>query len=144
MPAVLQPDRGRTLCDLPRPEARRRTSSAWSSRRATWQCSNGRAPSAGCITCCSGRLAPLDNIGPEQLTLDALLRRVQQGGVKEVILATSPTLEGDGTALYVSHLLAGDGGDDHAAGTRFAVRIGRWSSPTPRCSPTPWKADGAF
>jgi recombination protein RecR len=56
-----------------------------------------------------GRLAPLDNMGPEQLTADALLRRVQRGGVQEVILATSPTLEGDGTALYVSNLLAGTG-----------------------------------
>jgi recombination protein RecR len=56
-----------------------------------------------------GRLAPLDNMGPEKLTVDALLRRVQRGGVQEVILATSPTLEGDGTALYVSNLLAGTG-----------------------------------
>ncbi len=56
-----------------------------------------------------GRLAPLENIGPEQLTLDRLLRRVQQGGVQEVILATNPTLEGDGTALYISNLLAGTG-----------------------------------
>jgi recombination protein RecR len=56
-----------------------------------------------------GRLAPLDNVGPEQLTLDALVRRVQQGGVREVILATNPTLEGDGTALYISNLLAGTG-----------------------------------
>src|SRR5213592_3738036 len=56
-----------------------------------------------------GRLAPLDNMGPEKLTVDALLRRVRKGGVQEVILATSPTLEGDGTALYVSNLLAGTG-----------------------------------
>ena len=56
-----------------------------------------------------GRLAPLDNIGPEQLTLDALLRRVQKGGIQEVILATNPTTEGDGTALYISNLLAGTG-----------------------------------
>src|SRR5262245_2162543 len=56
-----------------------------------------------------GRLAPLDNMGPEKLTVDALLRRVRCGGVQEVILATSPTLEGDGTALYVSNLLAGTG-----------------------------------
>jgi len=54
-----------------------------------------------------GRLAPLDGVGPEQLTVDALLRRVQRGGVNELILATNPTLEGDGTALYVSNLLAG-------------------------------------
>ena len=56
-----------------------------------------------------GRLAPLDNVGPEQLTLDALVQRIQQGGVREVILATNPTLEGDGTALYISNLLAGTG-----------------------------------
>ena len=70
-----------------------------------------------------GRLAPLDNIGPEQLTIDALLRRVQQGGVQEVIMATNPTLEGDGTALYISNLLA-DRRADHPVGTRFAFRIG--------------------
>jgi recombination protein RecR len=56
-----------------------------------------------------GRLAPLDNVGPEQLTLDALVQRVQRGAVREVILATNPTLEGDGTALYISNLLAGTG-----------------------------------
>jgi recombination protein RecR len=54
-----------------------------------------------------GRLAPLENMGPEKLTVDALLRRVQQGGVQEVILATNPTLEGDGTALYVASVLSG-------------------------------------
>lgn len=56
-----------------------------------------------------GRLAPLDNLGPEKLTADALLRRVRRGTVTEVILATNPNLEGDGTALYVSNLLAGTG-----------------------------------
>jgi recombination protein RecR len=56
-----------------------------------------------------GRLAPLDNVGPEQLTIDQLVDRVRQGNVKEVIMATNPTLEGDGTALYISNLLAGAG-----------------------------------
>lgn len=56
-----------------------------------------------------GRLAPLENMGPEKLTIDSLLRRVQQGGVAEVIMATNPTLEGDGTALYISTVLAGTG-----------------------------------
>src|SRR5215475_7254398 len=54
-----------------------------------------------------GRLAPLDNIGPEQLTIDRLVERIQEGGVTEIIMATNPTLEGDGTALYISNLLAG-------------------------------------
>jgi recombination protein RecR len=56
-----------------------------------------------------GRLAPLENVGPEQLTVDSLLRRVQQGQVREIIMATNPTLEGDGTALYISNLLEGTG-----------------------------------
>jgi recombination protein RecR len=56
-----------------------------------------------------GRLAPLDSIGPEQLTIDSLLERVRQGGVHEVIMATNPTLEGDGTALYLANLLASTG-----------------------------------
>jgi recombination protein RecR len=56
-----------------------------------------------------GRLAPLEDIGPEQLTVDQLLRRVQQGGVQEIIMATNPTLEGDGTALYISSLLSSSG-----------------------------------
>jgi recombination protein RecR len=53
-----------------------------------------------------GRIAPLDGIGPEQLTLDALVERVRQGQVREVIMATNPTVEGDGTALHISNLLA--------------------------------------
>ncbi len=56
-----------------------------------------------------GRIAPLDNLGPEQLTIDRLMRRVKAGAVKEVIMATNPTLEGDGTALYLSSLLASTG-----------------------------------
>lgn len=53
-----------------------------------------------------GRIAPLEGIGPEQLTIDALVERVRRGGVQEVIMATNPTLEGDGTALYISNRLA--------------------------------------
>jgi recombination protein RecR len=53
-----------------------------------------------------GRLAPLEGIGPEQLTIGRLIERVREGGVKEVIMGTNPTLEGDGTALYISNVLA--------------------------------------
>jgi recombination protein RecR len=56
-----------------------------------------------------GKLAPLENIGPEQLKVDQLLRRVQKNNVKEIIMATNPTLEGDGTALYLSSVLAPTG-----------------------------------
>ncbi len=54
-----------------------------------------------------GRIAPLEEIGPEQLTIDALVRRVRSEGLKEVIMATNPTTEGDGTALEISNRLSG-------------------------------------
>ena len=53
-----------------------------------------------------GHIAPLDGVEPSDLTIDALVRRVRAGGVHEVVLATNPTLEGDGTALHVQSLLA--------------------------------------
>jgi recombination protein RecR len=53
-----------------------------------------------------GRIAPLDGIGPEQLTIDDLVERVRTGNVREVIMATNPTTEGDGTALFISNLLS--------------------------------------
>ncbi|PQO33361.1 recombination protein RecR [Blastopirellula marina] len=53
-----------------------------------------------------GRIAPLEGIGPDQLTIDALVKRVSQGDIREVIMATNPTTEGDGTALHISSLLA--------------------------------------
>jgi recombination protein RecR len=52
-----------------------------------------------------GRIAPLEGIGPEQLTIDALVDRVKAGQITEVIMANNPTLEGDGTALYISNQL---------------------------------------
>jgi len=55
-----------------------------------------------------GRIAPLEGIGPEQLTIDALLRRIRKAGIREVVMATNPTLEGDGTALFISNLLEGE------------------------------------
>ena len=53
-----------------------------------------------------GRIAPLENIGPDQLTIDQLVGRVAQGTFTEVIMATNPTVEGDGTTLHVSNLLS--------------------------------------
>lgn len=54
-----------------------------------------------------GRISPLDGIGPEKLTIDALVKRVKREGVTELIMATNPTLEGDGTALFISNVLEG-------------------------------------
>lgn len=53
-----------------------------------------------------GRIAPLEGIGPDQLTIEALVERVRKGEFSEVIMATNPTVEGDGTALHISNLLA--------------------------------------
>ncbi len=53
-----------------------------------------------------GRIAPLENVGPDQLTIDQLVGRVVEGDFTEVIMATNPTVEGDGTALHISNLLA--------------------------------------
>jgi recombination protein RecR len=54
-----------------------------------------------------GHLAPLDGVDPGDLTIEALLERVRAGGVREVVLATNPTMEGDGTAMYIRSLLSG-------------------------------------
>jgi len=56
-----------------------------------------------------GRLSPLDGIGPKEIHLDKLIKRAQDGVVKEVILATNYTVEGDATAHYISELLKARG-----------------------------------
>ncbi|HOS29935.1 MAG TPA: recombination mediator RecR [Treponemataceae bacterium] len=50
-------------------------------------------------------IAPLDGIGPDQLTIGKLIDRIREGTVKEVIIATNPTVEGDTTALYLQQVL---------------------------------------
>ena len=67
-----------------------------------------------------GVIAPLDGVGPSELGLDRLEKRLADGEVQEVILATNPTLEGDTTALYIHRLL----------GTR-GVKITRLASGLP-------------
>lgn len=52
-----------------------------------------------------GRLSPLDGIGPKEINLDKLIKRAQDGVVREVILATNYTVEGEATAHYISELL---------------------------------------
>ena len=53
-----------------------------------------------------GRLSPLDGIGPEALRIEELVRRVREDGVREVILATNPSMEGEVTATYIQQLLS--------------------------------------
>jgi len=52
-----------------------------------------------------GHIAPLDGVEASDLTIDRLVERVRGGDVKEIIMATNPNLEGDGTSLYISSLL---------------------------------------
>lgn len=53
-----------------------------------------------------GRIAPLEGIGPDQLTIDALVERVRRGNFREIVMATNPTVEGDGSALFITNQLA--------------------------------------
>jgi len=52
-----------------------------------------------------GTLSPLDGIGPESLRIEQLIKRVKEGKVSEVIVATNPTMDGEATALYLSKVL---------------------------------------
>ena len=56
-----------------------------------------------------GVLSPIEGIGPEDLKIHPLIERVRTGKVKEMILATNPSMEGDATALYLQQQLAGSG-----------------------------------
>ena len=54
-----------------------------------------------------GVISPMDGIGPNDLELQSLVERVEQGGVAEIILALNPTMEGDTTNFYIQRRLAG-------------------------------------
>ena len=55
-----------------------------------------------------GKLSPLEGIGPEDLKINELVRRIRRDGITELVMATNPTLEGDGTALFITNLLEND------------------------------------
>lgn len=52
-----------------------------------------------------GLISPMDGVGPNDLTISQLISRIKLGKIKEVIMATNPTIEGDATAIYISRLL---------------------------------------
>jgi recombination protein RecR len=56
-----------------------------------------------------GRLSPLDGIGPQELGLDTLATQLASGEVKELIIATNPTVEGEATAYYLAEMARGQG-----------------------------------
>ena len=53
-----------------------------------------------------GVISPLENIGPDQLHIRELLPRLKDGNIKEIILATNPTMEGEATAMYIQRLIS--------------------------------------
>ena len=63
-----------------------------------------------------GHLSPLDGVGPEELGIDLLISKLDGGEVREVVLATNPTVEGEATAHYIAELAAQRG----IAATRIA------------------------
>lgn len=56
-----------------------------------------------------GAIAPMNGIGPQDLNIASLVKRIDEGGVKEVILATNPTTEGETTSLYLNKILGSKG-----------------------------------
>ncbi|HEX3356476.1 MAG TPA: recombination mediator RecR [Tepidisphaeraceae bacterium] len=53
-----------------------------------------------------GRIAPLEDVHPGDVTVDALMERLAKGGIREIIMGTNPNLEGDGTALHIQNIVA--------------------------------------
>ena len=74
-----------------------------------------------------GTLSPLDGIGPQDLSIDALISRAQRSAVKEVILALNATVDGQTTAHYITDLLHGERQGDAACSRRAGRRRARLS-----------------
>ncbi|MEQ9229630.1 MAG: recombination mediator RecR [Cyclobacteriaceae bacterium] len=56
-----------------------------------------------------GRISPMDGIGPDQINIETLIRRVKAGGIAEIVLALSATMEGDTTSYYITKMLKDEG-----------------------------------
>lgn len=70
-----------------------------------------------------GLIKPLEGIGPSQLSIQPLLSKIKEGSIKEVIIATNPTVEGDTTALYINKLITQDANSPQTKVTRLATGI---------------------
>lgn len=70
-----------------------------------------------------GLIKPLEGIGPAQLSIQQLLNRIKEGVIKEVIIATNPTVEGDATALYLNKVISEIELTDSVQVTRLATGI---------------------
>ena len=71
-----------------------------------------------------GALSPIDGVGPDDLRIDSLLKRVRDEGIREVIIATNPTVEGDTTAVYLAGRLKESAREGQPASvTRLALGL---------------------
>ena len=88
--------------DLPRRQLATRRSSAWWRSPRTQAAVEKAGVVKGRYHVLGGAISPLEGIGPDDLRVQELLDRVARNGVREVILATNPNLEGNATAMYVA------------------------------------------
>ncbi|MHC5019992.1 MAG: recombination mediator RecR [Planctomycetota bacterium] len=95
------------LCEICADPARDRTTVCVVERATDMRSFEAAGGYQGSYHVLGGQLAPLDGVGPDDLTFAQLLQRVQDDGVTEVILATNPTAEGDATGLYLARELRG-------------------------------------
>ena len=70
-----------------------------------------------------GLIRPLEGVGPAQLAINSLLTRIKNGNVKEIVIATNPTVEGDTTALYLNKMIMELVIPEHPKVTRLATGI---------------------
>lgn len=70
-----------------------------------------------------GLIKPLEGIGPDQLSFGALMNRIREENVQEVIVATNPTVEGDTTALYLNKMITEQLSEQNVKVTRLATGI---------------------
>ena len=104
----------------PTPGATSRSWSWWPMSPTCWALERAHAVN-GRYHVLGGTLSPLDGVGPQDLSIDALISRAHGPEVKELILALNATVDGQTTAHYITELLAG-ANVSHAAGARRAGR----------------------
>jgi recombination protein RecR len=95
------------LCEICANESRDRTLLCVVESAFDVRSIDGTGEYRGVFHVLGGRLSPLDGVGPEELAVDALLERMQapDGPVREVIVATNPSVEGEATAVYLEGIL---------------------------------------
>ena len=69
-----------------------------------------------------GAISPMDGVGPDDINLKSLIKRLQDEEVKELIIATNPNIEGEATAMYIARLIKTFGNKSYQNSTRHTCR----------------------